>query len=49
MARKTFSGWKRGRVVRRKKAAERKRRVRARDVGFDGEWGGVGGRAERLR
>ena len=49
VARKTFSGWKRGRVVARKIRAERKRIVRARFVEAEGAWGMEVGAAAKER
>ena len=47
MARKTFSGWKRGRVVARKSRAEMKRIVRARFVLGEAAWGVLVGAAAK--
>lgn len=49
VARKTFSGWKRGRVVARKSRAESVRIARARFVGFEAAWGRLVGAAAKER
>jgi hypothetical protein len=49
VARKTFSGWKRGRVVVRKMRAEIVRIVRARFVRFEAAWGVLVGAAAKER
>jgi len=49
VARKTFSGWKRGRVVARKSRAEMKRIVRARFVLGEAAWGVLVGAAAKER
>lgn len=49
VARKTFSGWKRGSVVVKKSRAERVRIVRARFVGCDAAWGALVGAAAKER
>lgn len=46
---KTFSGWKRGRVVARKSKAETVRRVRARVVGIKAACGRSAGAAAKER
>ena len=48
-AAKAFSGWKRGRVVARKRSAETVRSVRARVVGFEAAWGRFEGAAAKER